>query len=226
MRLGRLGLLLPTLVGCAMVVGPMRTGPTIREATGDEIRAFFRAQPRQVVTFIGYSGAGYEDEDAMLRHAEAVLAEYDPSTTIVNVGATAMGIGAVYPLAKRRGFMTTGIVSTQARDEQAELSPDVDHVWFVRDDTWGGLLPGTDRLSPTSAALVENSDVVVGIGGGEVGRDEMLAAQRAGKKVRFIPADMNHRAAIEKARKKGQPAPTDFSGPIDDALLPASGSAR
>ena len=50
------------------------------------------------------------------------------------------------------------------------------------------------------------------IGGGEVARDELVAARRAGKSVTFIAADMNHRIAIEKAAKKGEAPPTDFRG--------------
>ena len=47
--------------------------------------------------------------------------------------------------------------------------------------------------------MVENSDIIVDIGGGEVARDELVAAKRLGKKVRFIPADMNHHKARESA---------------------------
>jgi hypothetical protein len=94
----------------------------------------------------------------------------------------------------------------------------VDHVFFVRDSTWGGLLPGSTQLSPTSAAMVAVSNVFVGIGGGDVARDEMLAARRAGKKVTFIPADMDHEIARKKAQKKGEPEPTDFRGSAHVAL--------
>ena len=94
------------------------------------------------------------------------------------------GIGAVYDLAKRQGFLTSGIVSTQAKESKAALSPQVDIVFYVKDDTWGGLLPGTERLSSTSTAMVENSDVIVAIGGGEVARDELIAAKRLGKRLR------------------------------------------
>ena len=37
----------------------------------------------------------------MLAGAERVLSEFDPGRTIVNIGATPDGIGAVYELAKR-----------------------------------------------------------------------------------------------------------------------------
>jgi len=187
-------------------------GKSVQVASPEEIRRFFARQGKTVLTFIGYSDNGYEDPVALLERAGSILKEFDPNKTIVNIGATPGGIGAVYPLAKRRGFMTTGIVSTQARKHQTELSPDVDHVFYVEDETWGGFLEGTDQLSPTSTAMVENSDVIVGIGGGEVGRDELIAARRLGKEVRYFPADMNHQRAIGKAKEKDLPSPTDFSG--------------
>ena len=49
-------------------------------------------------------------------------------------------------------------------------------------------------------------------------RDEMLAARRAGKPVTFVPADMNHTIAREKAGKRGEPAPADFRGAAHSAL--------
>lgn len=192
--------------------------PQAREATSAQIHEFVAARGMQLLTFVGYSGAGYEDPAAMREAAEQVLAAHDPARTLVNIGATAAGIGEVYALARRRGFGTVGIVSTLARDGGEPLSPCVEHVFFVRDASWGGLLPGTQQLAPTSATIVANSSAVVGIGGGEVARDEMLAARAAGKPVRFIAADMDHRIASDKARAKGQPAPSDFRGAADAAL--------
>ena len=191
---------------------------TVKDATVDDIRTFFKRQEKVVITFVGYSGAEYENEKVMLGKAGRILDEFVASKTIVNIGATPEGIGAVYELAKRKGFITTGIVSTQAKKYNALLSPCVDYVFYVEDDSWGGFLKGSHRLSPTSGAMVENSDVLIGIGGGEVGRDELLAAKRSGKEVRFIPADMNHQKAREKAQKKGLPAPTSFGGAAGEAF--------
>jgi hypothetical protein len=192
----------------------MDLGPPsmVRTATSTEVRTFFQGTGKTVLTFVGYSGAGYENQAAMLGEAERILAEFDPRKTIVNIGATPEGIGAVYELAKRKGFVTTGIVSAVAKEHNVTLSPHVDHVFYVEDATWGGKLKGTDRLSPTSQAMTENSDIVIGIGGGDVARDELLAARRSGKIVRFVPADMNHQKAQEAARRKGLPLPTDFRG--------------
>lgn len=178
----------------------------------EEIRTFFRTQGKKVLTFMGYSDAGYEDSAAMLAQAAQILDRCDPNQTIVNIGATPDGIGAVYEIAKRKGFTTTGIVSTQARDQHVTLSAWVDVVLFVEDTAWGGFIPGTTQLSPTSTAMVENSDRIVAIGGSEVARDELMAAQRSGKTIQYLPADMNHRTAAEKALKRGEPAPIDFRG--------------
>src|SRR5215510_2224725 len=189
-----------------------------KNATAEDIKAFFKGKQKTVLTFVGYSGAGYEDEVSMRKEAERALSEFDPAKTIVNIGATPDGIGAIYELAKRKGFFTTGIVSSQAKQYKVKLSPYVDQAFYVEDSTWGGLVPGTQQLSPTSKAMVENSDVIIGIGGGEVTRDELIAAKRLGKKVRFIPADMNHQKARESARKKKLPEPTDFRGAANAAF--------
>ena len=188
------------------------TGST-RTASPNDVMAFFKTQSKTVLTFLGYSGAEYENRQAMLDAARSVLAPLDAAKVIVNIGATTDGIGAVYEVAKARGFMTTGIVSTQAREAKATISPCVDYVFFVPDASWGGLIDG-QRLSPTSAAMVGVSQTVVAIGGGEVSRDELAAAERAGQVTRFIPADMNHRIARERAQRRGEPEPTDFSGPV------------
>jgi len=203
--------LLVMLVTAETAVGGGPAG-TASETDPTAIRSYFAGQRMRVLTFLGYSGAGYENPAAMLDQVRQILDRYDPRDTLVNSGATAEGIGAVYALAKRKGFATTGIVSALARTERVPLAPQVDTVFYVRDAGWGGFLPGTETLSPTSQAMVENSDVLVAIGGGDVARDELIAARRQGKRVEFIPADMNHRLAREKARKKSQPAPAEFSG--------------
>ena len=200
----------------AMLAPPIARGceqPTsVREATPAQIRSFFAEQGKSVLTFLGYSAAGYQHREAMLDQASRVLDGFEPEATIVNIGATPDGIGAVYEIASKKGFMTTGIVSTQARDNEVELARCVDMVFYVSDATWGGFLPGGKRLSPTSEAMVQSSDTLVAIGGGAVARDELTAARELGKQGRFIPADMNHDIAREKARRRGQPVPTDFGG--------------
>jgi hypothetical protein len=192
----------------------------VQEADLPAIQAHVRATGRQVLTFEGYSGAGYQDPAVMLALAGRILATEDPARTLVNIGGTAEGIGAVYALARQRGFATLGIVSTLARDERVPLSPCVDRVFLVRDATWGGLDAATGRLSPTSQAIVTVSDRLVAIGGGDVARDELLAARALGKPVQVHPADMDHALARAKAQRRGAPPPVDFRGTAHPALAP------
>lgn len=189
-----------------------RPAPLISQANPAEVVAFFARQGARVVSLLGYSDAGYEDPRALLEHAERLLGAEEPQRTIVNIGGTAGGIGSVYEIAKRRGFTTTGIVSSQARELGLAISPWVDFVFFVPDPLWGGRVPGSERLSDTSQVIVDVSDLIVAIGGGEIARDELEAAMRAGKAARFIAADMNHGIARATAARKNLPVPTDFRG--------------
>jgi hypothetical protein len=183
----------------------------IRPPNAEVAVADIRLIGKRVVTFLGFSGSGYEDSDGLRKAIEGALAPLDPGSTLVNAGGTIDGIGIVYSIAKGRGFSTVGIVSSLAEKEKAELSLDADRIFIIADDTWGGL--GSDgRLSPTSSAMVEASDEMVAIGGDEIARDELSAAKAQGKRVRYVPADMNHDAAKSKARKKGVPEPHDFRG--------------
>jgi len=65
----------------------------VRRSPGSraENHAFSRARKSSRVIFA-----------AMLASAERVMSEFDPAGTIVNIGATPEGIGAVYELAKPR----------------------------------------------------------------------------------------------------------------------------
>jgi len=184
----------------------------------EEAVSFIRRRGKVVLTFYGYSGMGYEDEDGMLRLAQEVLAQYRPEKTLVVSGATKVGIGAVYPLAKSIGFETAGIVTTRSLKDSERISEAVDHICFIPDDQWGGKLPESDELSPTSRAMVDCSDILVGIGGGEISQAEMLEGKKQGKPIQYFPAEMNHQTAIRQAQKKGLPPPESFSAPADDVF--------
>jgi hypothetical protein len=175
--------------------------------------AAVRAAGLRVVTFLGFSGSGYDDAASVEKLVEQHLSRLDPATTIVCSGATEEGIGAVYRLAKARGFATIGIVSSVALDDGARFSDDADTICVIEDDSWGGRR-NDGSLSPTSTAMVHSADEMIAIGGGEIARDEIEAARGLGKPVRYEAADMGHAAARDAAQRKGQPEPTDFKGPV------------
>jgi len=195
-------------------------GPAqVREADLATIQSF--VNERRVLTFAGYSGAGYESPAVMLERATDFLRSEDPSRTLVNIGATPEGIGAVYEVAKAMGFTTMGVVSSKAGEEGVAFSPCVDHVFVIRDASWGGASAETGELSPTSRAMVEVSSLMIGIGGGDVARDEMLEAKELGRPVIFIPADMNHAQARARAEARGEPVPDTFRGSAHEAMARA-----
>lgn len=181
------------------------------DMTPDEARIFFQAQKKKVLTFFGYS-SHYEDEKGMLQIAQEVLSGYSPATTLINIGATKAGLGAIYPLAKSMGFTTTGIVTSLALHYPGSISDAVDHICFIADKQWGGNMPNSNELSPTSKAMVACSDILIGIGGGEISRDEMTAGKSQGKPVTFYPAEMSHAWAIRYAKRMGLPPPDSFWG--------------
>jgi hypothetical protein len=190
----------------------------ITSSTPEQVKAFFKSRSKSVLTFTGYSGAGYEEPDVLMRTIEDVLARYDPAATVVNSGGTAEGIGVVYAIAKAKGFETSGIVSMEAARSGAAMSNSVDHLFFIEDQSWGGKFEGSGRLSPTSEAMVSATDIFVAIGGGEIARDELQAAKERGKKIEFIAADMNHQKAIAKSQESNSSAPADFKGAVHEVF--------
>ena len=172
----------------------------------DGIRSQGRAR---VLTFLGFSDAGYENPSQVRETLLTELGRFDPADTLVCGGATEDGIGMVYPLAQRLGFRTAGIVSSLAGREGVRISPACAAVFMVDDDRWGGR-QADGRLSPTSQAMVQASDLMISIGGGEIARDELEEGRRLGRTVRFHAADMDHARAAAKAVKAGKPPPTTF----------------
>ncbi|MFN8411006.1 MAG: hypothetical protein U0Z26_01325 [Anaerolineales bacterium] len=182
------------------------------EMTPEEAQTFFKSQNKVILTFLGYSGMQYENFENMLNVADRLLFHYSPETTIINIGATQVGIGLIYAMAKSRGFTTTGITSTVALEYPDDISESVDFLCFIKDTQWGGKLPNSTELSPTSKAMVLCSDTLVGIGGGEIARDELLYGKELGKIVYFYPAESNYERTIHRATQMGKAKPESFWG--------------
>lgn len=185
---------------------------TRNETNCGQVKRYFKRQGKRVVTFLGFSASGYNNLEAAWAIANSILDRYDPARTIVNGGATEEGIGFIYRLAKQRGFSTTGIVSMQAKRTGATISPYVDRIFYIPDRRWGGYIEGTGKLSLVSDLTVQVTHDFYLLGGGEISAIEGRAARRSGKNVEFFAADMNHSAAIARARRSNQPPPQDFKG--------------
>jgi hypothetical protein len=67
--------------------------------------------------------------------------------------------------------------------------------------------------------MVMCSDVLIGIGGGEISRDEMLAGKAQGKPVYFYPAEISHEKMTQRALKQGLPKPESFWGAAHEAFM-------
>ena len=179
--------------------------------TPEECVSFFKSLGKMVLTICGYS-IGYQNKDEMVRGVIQTLEAYQPDQTLINVGATRGGIGEAYPIVKALGFTTAGIVTTKVFEYPRELSREVDYFCFIEDKQWGGKLPSSNELSPTSKAMVMCSDILVAIGGGDIVRDELLTGKALGKPIRYFPAEMNHDAAIRRAKYMNLARPESFMG--------------
>ena len=185
--------------------------------TPEETISFFRRQGKITLTFFGYT-VKYQDKEVLFRIVRDVLAKYSPEKTLVNAGATGSMGDAVYTVARSMGFTTTGIVSELALAYPDDIRPNVDHICFIKDKTWGGKLPNSEELSSTSKAMVECSDILVAIGGNDIARDELLEGRLQGKPIQYFPAEMNHDAAIRRAKHLGLPPPESFMGSVHDGF--------
>ena len=197
--------------------------PKIIKCSAPKALQHFASLDKKVVTFLGYT-SNYEDPAAMLKTAEEVLSKLDPQEYVVNIGATPMGIGQIYALAKKMGFKTYGVVS-ELGEQYRDSIKDVDVVFFIKDKTWGGYNE-KGVLNPTSEVMIAPSDIVISIGGGQVAHDELVEALKRGKYVKIYPAEMKHADVIakfqknnEKTGQKTNPQPADFYGKANDAEL-------
>ncbi|MDB5037432.1 MAG: hypothetical protein JWQ35_960 [Bacteriovoracaceae bacterium] len=189
-----------------------REPTTTEPLTADEVIQEVKKIGKSVYTLFGFSVLDYEKKRQVMADIRRELEPLDRKTTVINIGATEDGIGAAYEVAKTMGFETIGIVSTQALAYSGKFSPYVDRIFIVNDKRWGGYVEGTKDLTPASRAFLETSDIISAHGGGENTAVILREAVRAGKKVFYSPAEMSHAVANKRAKEKGQPASTDYSG--------------
>jgi hypothetical protein len=188
---------------------PRPTGAMYTLNTAQEIRHFFAARGKHVVSFAGFGELGYEEEGIVERIVPEVVRGRKPGELIINCGTLLRaggqdGIARAYKVAKSLGIETSGIHPGVALDfsETHYLSPYEDHAFFVEDVTWGGFLE-EDQPSPTLQVILDVSHELVVIGGGKHAADELGAFCERGKKVSYFPAEMNRRSAMEWCSRTG-----------------------
>ena len=176
-----------------------------------------RAGGKSIFTLFGYSLLDYEQKRTIMGAIREELEKLDPKEWVINIGATEDGIGAAYFIAKELGFKTTGIVSTQALMYSGKFSPYVDEIYVVNDAHWGGYVPGTNKLAPTTTAFLSCSDVISAYGGGANTAAMLNHVADKDIEIRFTSAEMNHEKAISEAARQGLAKPEKFTGYAEDA---------
>jgi len=174
------------------------------------IRSVFESLGKHIIYFAGYGELGYEEEGRVRSITREVLGAWRATEVVVHTETLLRtgghdGIAEVYALARELGIETTGIHPSVAMRfaDTHRVSPYCDHVFFVEDETWGGLLPDGENPSSTLRLHLEVSDEIVLIGGGKHAAGELKAFKASGKRVRFYPADMNHRTTLMWSESAG-----------------------
>jgi len=189
------------------------------------VRRFFASRGKHVLSFAGFGELGYEQAGIVERVAEDALSRLPRESVMVQCGTLLRvggedGIAGVFAVAHRLGIETAGIHPGVALEFASthRVSPHEDSVFFVHDDLWGGFVDHDGRPSATLALILEVSDELVAIGGGKHAADELRAFRRAGKPVRYVPAEMNRRAVGEWCARTGVERP-DVRGAAYEAWL-------
>lgn len=137
---------------------------------------------RHIIVVGGYSGRGYSDPDAVRQEVrrllESLVSEHGSNLLVVS-GATAVGIGLVYEVAKDLEISTLGVVSELAISE--ELSGFCDYVLFIKDPEGSWRVRSDDGDSYLVEAAREGQ--MAYFGGGEVAAMEIAEAKEKGIKV-------------------------------------------
>lgn len=173
---------------------------------------------KQVHSIFGYSALGYQKPEALRTQLQKDFSKLDPHKTIINIGATPEGLGIAYEVAKSMGFETMGFVSKKFLDKASYYSAYVDRIFVVDDPYWGGYIPGTHTMTPTTGLFVRLSSSMKAYGGGEISKITMQEFLKTKKPIAYDSFEMNHQMATERAQAKGETPPTSFNSSVDELL--------
>lgn len=137
------------------------------------------------IVFGGYSGLGYEKPEAVRDEVSKLLEKLKErygSRLIVVSGATSVGIGLVYEVARELELCTLGIVSGQVNPE--DVSHFCDYVLLVSDPhgTWEVKTENGDSYMVETA---KNGEMIY-FGGGKVADAEIVEARGKGISVTVL----------------------------------------
>lgn len=156
-----------------------------------------------VIVFGGYSGLGYEKPEAVRdevrKNLENLKVRYGDRLIVVS-GATSVGIGLVYEVAREMGVSTLGIVSDQVNSE--DVSRFCEYVLLVSDPhgTWEVKTENGDSYMVEAARYGE----MIYFGGGQVANSEIMEARLKGIAVTVLSDFMPDPEIIKlKMKNKG-----------------------
>ncbi|MGC7990663.1 hypothetical protein ACP3WT_23655 [Salmonella enterica] len=160
------------------------------------------------VTFIGYSGLGYESPDLLKEtlksKLEQCLQEHPDKQIVVVCGGTGAGIGAVYSLVRedeslRDKVKCIGIVSDEAlKGAENELALSKDKIAFVPDPDGSWQTKSSSGYPYMLYPSHKYGGEVVSLGGGQIGYDEVKAAQKNGIKTSIFSFRPNYNELQKK----------------------------
>lgn len=190
---------------------PMPNGPIphARLTVEQQLTKFIGSKFAFVI--LGFSALGYESVEALEEAFRQDLAlnieeQGGPQNVVVVGGATQVGVGHLYEIAKKMGVETLGIVSEVVLQGDDKISESCDHTIFVPDPqgTWDVLNP-TGESYTVIAALINRifgglGGELFSYGGGEVAGREVMAAERNGVPFTVYPW-MRPNAAKAEARR-------------------------
>ena len=182
---------------------PISSGEVIKQV---------KALGKKVYTIFGFSKLGYQNWPEVAKQIESELSKQNPNDTLICIGATEDGIGKAYEIAKKGGFETIGIVSTNALSYSGKFSDFVDRIYIVNDTLWGGYVPGTNKLAETTTAFLGTANEIHAFGGGKNTAVTLSIAKQTGVPAYYTPAEMNHMKALQEAKEKDLEEPKDFWG--------------
>lgn len=167
------------------------------------------------VTYIGYSGLGYDDpegvKETMKSQLEGFLRDHPDKQIVVVCGGTSVGIGAVYDVVAenptlRENIKCIGIVSECASKQDLVQSTEEFKVGIVHvpdpKQSWQTKLSDGDQEHQAMIYPAQKfGGEIIAFGAGGIGYDEINEAKDKGLKVTLLPSQPDNSKLQERLKK-------------------------